>query len=266
MYLSLGDSLAAGDQPDANGDDRPTSAGYADVLGRRLRRVYPGLLTLKHSCAGGTTTSLLEGAGCPTLGPGSQVQQAERVLRSGKRVVLVTVNIGDNDVEGCVHSDARGIDAGCVARGRAKIARNLPVIIARLRAAGPDAQLVGIVDYDQFVAFWLRGPAGQSLARRSVRVISDLNALLTSIYRRANVPVADVSEEFATNDLGSRVRVAGLGVVPRSVARICALTWACAPPPVGFDDHANARGYRVIAQAVLEALAAATTRAPATTG
>lgn len=255
-YLSLGDSLAAGFEPDAHGRDRPTAQGYADVLGRRLRRVHPNLRTIKHSCGGGTTTTLLHGRGCPTAGTGSQVEQAERLAGEDAHVVLITVNIGDNDVEGCLHADGRGIDAACVRAGRTSIRRNLPVIIGRLRAAAPGAALVGIVDYDQFLAWWLHGARGRDLARRSVRVIGDLNALVAGIYRSAGVRVADVSEEFSTNDLTTRVRAPGLGVVPRAVARICAWTWACTPGPAGFDDHANAKGYRVIAQAVLEALAA----------
>src|SRR5438270_200427 len=35
-YVSLGDSLAVGMQPNPRGHDRPTSRGYADLLARRL--------------------------------------------------------------------------------------------------------------------------------------------------------------------------------------------------------------------------------------
>ena len=48
--------------------------------------------------------------------------------------------------------------------------------------------------------------------------------------------------------------VSGVGVVPRNVARICALTWMCAPPPYGPNQHPNADGYRVISQAIETAL------------
>ena len=42
--------------------------------------------------------------------------------------------------------------------------------------------------------------------------------------------------------------------MPLAVRRICTLTWACSPAPVGFNDHANARGYRAIAATVLNAV------------
>ena len=48
--------------------------------------------------------------------------------------------------------------------------------------------------------------------------------------------------------------LAGHGRVPLAVRRICTRTWACSPAPVGFNDHANARGYRAIAATVLNAV------------
>ena len=38
-YLSLGDSLAAGSQPDENGQDGPTNQGYADAIGNKIQTV-----------------------------------------------------------------------------------------------------------------------------------------------------------------------------------------------------------------------------------
>src|SRR3954447_10572666 len=81
VYLSLGDSLAAGSQPDARGVDHPTGYGYASVLGRRLAKVYPGLRTLRLSCGGARTGSLISGgASCQRRGEPGQLVQAERIL------------------------------------------------------------------------------------------------------------------------------------------------------------------------------------------
>jgi lysophospholipase L1-like esterase len=257
-YLSLGDSLAAGLQPDARGVDRPTSAGYPDVLGSRLSAVYPGLRTLRLSCGGATTGTLLQGgAVCQAHDEPGQVVQAERFLGAHHETVLVTVNVGDNDVEPCIRMSPPAIDADCVRRGRAVVQRNLPAIARRLRAAAPPrAAVVGVLDYDQFLALWLDGAAGRRVARRSVEVISSLNALMAGIYRRAGVDVADAGARFRTTDLTTMRRLPGVGAVPVAVARICRWTWACSPPPIGNDDHARAHGYREIAQAVLDALAA----------
>jgi lysophospholipase L1-like esterase len=258
VYLSLGDSLAAGSQPDASGHDRPTGEGYADVLGARLQKVYPGLRTIKLSCGGTRTRTILEGgSSCQEEDEPGQVLQAERYLARHPEVVLVTVDVGDNDVESCLDVHPPAIDAGCIHRGRTAIGRNLPQIAKRLRAAaGPTTPVVGITDYDQFLALWLDGPEGRAAARRAVRIIRSLNVLMASVYRSHGVLVAEASRDFASGDLRRRGRLPGYGRVPLAVERICRWTWACSAPPIGHDDHAKPQGYRVIAQAVLDALRA----------
>jgi lysophospholipase L1-like esterase len=256
-YLALGDSLAAGMQPDPRGHDRPTSEGYVDVLAASLARDQPGLRTLTLSCGGATTTTLLQGgASCQPRGQRGQVERAERFLAAHPEVTLVTVDIGDNDVEPCINIGNGDIDRACVQRGLARIRRNLPVIARRLRAAArPSMHVVGLVDYDQFLSLWLKGAAGQAAARRSVPVIRSLNALTTSIYRSAGLTVADASARFATEDFTHQRVLPGVGQVPLAVYRICTLTWACGGrDPIGWDDHATAAGYRVLAEAILDAL------------
>lgn len=250
VYVSLGDSLAAGSQPDANGNDRPTAQGYASVVGKRLAKVYPGLQTQKLSCGGARTGSLMNGGeSCRDRNEPSQLVQAERIM-AHRNVPLVTVNIGDNDVESCLHVNPPSIDTACVSRGRAEVGRNLPLIARRLKAAaGPHTAVVGILDYDQFLALYLDGGQGRQVARRSVRIISSMNALMASIYRREGVLIADAGPRFRTTDL----RTIRHGV-PIAVDRICRWTWACSDPPIGNDDHAKPHGYQVIAQTVLDAL------------
>lgn len=257
-YLSLGDSLAAGLQPDARGHDRPTAAGYADVVGRTLARTRPGLRTIHLSCGGATTATLINGgAACQPKGQAGQLSRAEAYLRSHDDVALVTVNIGDNDVEPCVRMQPPSIDTACVRRQRTVVARNLPQIARRLRAAaGPSTAIVGIADYDQFLALWRDGGAARAVARRSVGVILGLNALMARIYRAAGVEVADAGVRFATAQMGTTGSLPGVGPVPLPVQRVCQWTWACSPPPVDHDDHARATGYEQIAGAILDTLAA----------
>src|SRR5215217_1049246 len=82
-YVSLGDSLAAGSQPDGDGDDGPTRQGYADVIGRRLGKVYPGLRTVRLSCGGANTSTLLTGrAGCQPPGDPPQLVQQSAISRA----------------------------------------------------------------------------------------------------------------------------------------------------------------------------------------
>ena len=253
-YLSLGDSLAAGSQPDENGDDGPTNQGYADAIGRRLAKVYPGLRTIRLSCGGARTSTLIQGgAGCQPKGEPSQLVRAERYLAGHPNVPLVTVDIGDNDVEGCISLRPPSVDTPCVQDGRERIARNLPLIARRLKAAaGPRTQVIGITDYNQFLALWNDGPSGRAVARRSVRIIGSLNTLMRDVYRREGIKVAEAGRLFASEDLTTMRTVPGLGRVPLAVERICRWTWACSDPPIGHDDHAKPAGYGVIAQAVLD--------------
>src|SRR3954447_2563101 len=257
-YVSLGDSLAAGSQPDGDGDDGPTRQGYADVIGRRLGKVYPGLRTVRLSCGGANTSTLIAGrAGCQPPGEPPQLVQAERYLARHRNVPLVTVDIGDNDVEGCIGVNPPSVDSACVAAGRARIARHLPLIARRLEAAaGPRTAVIGITDYDQFLALWKDRPRGRAVARRSVRIIGSLTKLMRDIYRAEGVQVAEAGRLFATEDLTTMRALRGFERVPLAVERICRWTWACSDPPIGHDDHAKPSGYAVIAQAVLDRMRA----------
>jgi lysophospholipase L1-like esterase len=254
-YVSLGDSLARGAQPDRDGRNRETDEGYVDDVARSLRRSRPGLRTVKLGCNGETLGSMLSGGHCTYAG-GSQLRAAEAFLTSHRgQIRAVTVNIGDNDVEPCL--TLRRVDEACVRTKMSRLRARLPQIARRLRtAAGPATAIVGLTDYDQFLAAWLRGRSGRRVARRSVAIVVALDRAADRIYRAAGLRVADATAAFRTTDLGHSERLAGHGRVPVAVDRICAWTWACSGPPVGFNDHANARGYRVLARVALAGLRA----------
>jgi lysophospholipase L1-like esterase len=252
-YVSLGDSLARGVQPGSDGRSRETSQGYVDFVARGLARSRPGLRSVKLGCSGETTASMLAGGNCTYRG-GSELTDAERFLRGHRgHVAAVSVNIGDNDVEQCMTNSQ--IDEKCVSNQLAGIRSRLPGIASRLRAAaGAGVPVVGLTDYDQFLAYWLDGAAGRRMARRSVQVVDELNSTMNAIYQKAGLRAADATGPFATNDLTHRVSLRGHGRVPLAVQRICNWTWACSSPPIGFNDHANATGYRVLGGVVLAAL------------
>jgi lysophospholipase L1-like esterase len=250
LYVSLGDSLSAGVQPDKTGKNRPTAEGYVDRVATSLRSHGGPLRVLKLGC-GGTTATLMSGAHCTgAYGAGSQLAQAERVLRANPgRIGLVTLDVGDNDVEHCMSLSR--IDAACVKRGLAQVRTNLPKIAARLRAAaGPGVKIVGLADYDQFLAAWRKGPAGRRIALSSRAQLDRLTATMRAAYRSARVVFADAAPRFATHDW-TLVRAANGTKEPRAVSRICSLTWACSAKPIGFNDHAKPSGYAAIAAAVI---------------
>jgi len=244
-YLSLGDSLAQGVQPTSSGVSAVTDQGYVDDLYAAYRRQVPGLQLVKLGCPGESTDTMIRGRACPSYpSPGSsQLAAAAHFLADHRgRIALVTLDIGANDVDGCV--SAAGINKDCVAGGIAAAKANLPVILgALLQAAGPGVRVVGMNYYDPFLAVWRQGPTGQALATESVGLTNTFNGVLESAYKAAGVPVADVSTAFFTNTSTMRPVVN----LPLNVATICVLTWMCAPAPVGGNIHPRPLGYLVIA-------------------
>ncbi|WP_017571288.1 SGNH/GDSL hydrolase family protein [Nocardiopsis halotolerans] len=170
-YLSLGDSLTVGVQPDESGDPEETANGYTDVLYRTL---YDSDSTLRHErmgCGGEDTTTFVEG-GLPHCDEryeqGSQLEEAEAFLAEhGGQVDLVTLTIGGNNFTRCVEGvrdpdgepdgpEDIGIDEECVADGLERVETEVPVIAERLRAAaGPDTQIIGMTYYNPFLALLL---------------------------------------------------------------------------------------------------------------
>jgi lysophospholipase L1-like esterase len=263
-YLSLGDSLAQGMQPNAAGLTVNTDQGYADQLYAIEKARIPSLRLVKLGCGGETTTSFLTGRGnagdalllgCNPAG-GSQIVAGERFLRKHRRrgeVALLTLDIGANDIDGCVAREA--IDTSCVIAGAERVSAHLPVIMRRLRrAAAPGTPMAAMTLYDPFLQLYLT-PGGQAEALASVRYARNVNDGLIRLYRAGGFGVARVDGGFRTYDTSKKTGLAGQArPVPVAVAEVCRLTWMCAPAPIGPNIHANPAGYGVIAQAFAKAL------------
>jgi lysophospholipase L1-like esterase len=264
-YLSLGDSLAQGMQPDAAGLTVNTDQGYADQLYATEKRKIPGLKLVKLGCGGETTTSFLTGQGnsgdalllgCNPAG-GSQMVAAERFLRAHRRrgeVALLTLDIGANDIDGCAGESA--IDATCVIRGAARISANLPIILRRLRrAAAPGTPMAAMTLYNPFLELYLM-PGGHAEAIASDEYAHNVNEGLARLYHAGGFRVAHVDAAFRTYDISAKRSLAGQPhPVPAAVAEVCRLTWMCARAPVGPNIHANRVGYGLIAKAFATAFA-----------
>jgi lysophospholipase L1-like esterase len=253
-YLALGDSLAWGYQPNpATGVGVKSGHGYADDLAAYLRRQGDrGLKYVNLSCPGENTGTMLDGS-CPDLaGSGQsyqvQVDAAAAFLKAHRHSrILVTVDIGANNVDDCLINGS--LDTACVAKGVADAGVQVPQILQKLKgAAGAKVSFVGMNYYDPFLAEWLTGSAGQSLAEQSAALSVAFNGVLEAAYTAFGIPVADVSGAFKTTDFTDTVPFAGT-TVPVNVANICTLTWMCAPSPIGPNIHANDTGYSVLAKA-----------------
>ncbi len=229
--LALGDSLAAGVGATAPAD------GYAAVIERDQQADAPGLQLMDLGCSGATTASFIAGGGC-SYPAGSQLAAAESFLRTnGRRVAFVTIDIGINDIDGCMSTTS--VDPDCVADGLRQASTGLTQILAGLRSADRRVAIYGADYYDPFLAAWLDGPAGQTVARQSEVDVLALDDVLSGAYGAAGVPVAQVAARFDTVDFESKSSRAGS--VPTNVERICAWTWMCLGPNLHPNDAGHAQ-------------------------
>jgi lysophospholipase L1-like esterase len=243
-YLALGDSLSQGVQPNAAGKSVPTNQGYADDLWSRYHAAFPALRLEKMGCPGETTGSMINGGVCP-YSLTSQLNQAVDFL-SNHRVRFVTIDIGANNIDGCVSGS--GLNMTCLAAGEATAQSDLPVILAALHRAAPGVPVIAMNYYDPFVAAALKGGSFVGLAVQSEALGAAFNRMLGGIYRTFGVAVADVQGAFAPVNLPSLPYLD----LPLDLASVCALTWMCAPAPIGPNIHATAAGYTLIAQVFAE--------------
>ena len=238
--------------------DRPTGHGYVNVVARSLARLPTGPDHPTLSCGGATSVTLLHGGESCQPGRAARPARARRadVLASHPSTVLVTINIGDNDLEACINRDTGAANAHLPAARRgdacARTCRRSPGACAPPRRAR--TRVIGLVDYDQFLSLWIQGAQGRAAARRSLGIIRHLNQFVSAIYRDAGVEVADASTRFSTEDMTTRRTLPGHGSVPLNVYKICTLTWACSAAPIGHDDHARPAGYYQLGEAILDVL------------
>jgi lysophospholipase L1-like esterase len=253
-YLSLGDSLAQGVQPNSSGTSVETNQGYPNQLFAALRTANPTLKLVKLGCPGETTGTMINGGIC-SYSTGSQLAQAAAFLASHKgKVQLVTIDIGANDLNPCLGLPTLNQIVVCLEGVFPKIQTNLTAIMNTLSTASGSGEppIIGMNYYDPELANWLKGTAaGKALAKASIALAQAFGNLLSGVYTAFGAKVADVFTAFHTTQFGVKVTLPEFGQVPKAVAYICTYTWECAAPPVGPNIHANVLGYGVIANTFL---------------
>ncbi len=268
-YLALGDSLSVGYQPNSAGVGKETDQGYANDLYAQVRTKVKNLKLVELGCPGETTSSMLSGTGNPAAATfkcarkgGSQLTAAEAFLKSHSaagEVPLITIDIGANDVDGCVTNAGAGLAAveTCVEKGVAKLETNTPKILAALHKAAPKGSYTVAMNlYDPILADALSTDTSeQGLATLSISLVKSINAAIAKADAAHGFRTADVADAFGTYDqtpestAGTPLAATGLSTIPTDVANICGLTWMCAAAPVGPNIHANQTGYATIAKA-----------------
>jgi lysophospholipase L1-like esterase len=255
FYLALGGSDSVGYQPTAAlPRGQRTDDGYADYLVHLEQARWSDLRLVQLGCPGETTTTMLYG-GDHCYSSLSQLALAVSFLRQHPSTVLLTVDVGFNDIIHCVVQ--RAIDPACVDVALANIHSQLPRILATLQSvAGPGLRIVGVDHYDPYLAAYLSGPAGRSFAAQTVDVMNRVNAALRAVYAAAGIPMADVANVFDMAAAAPATLAGGVNE-PMNVARLCALTWACGTGPLGHNRHPNDEGYRLIGEAIGDLIARA---------
>lgn len=250
-YLALGDSLSQGVQPNAAGTSVETKKGYANDLYKAEKKKLHGLRFKDLGCPGETTASMMNGGKCPYK-QGNQLAAAEKFLKHHKgHIAFVTIDIGANDVDGCVKNGV--IDGTCLAKGVNSIKTNVPKIAAALRkAAGKKVKIIAMTYYDPFLAEYLKGGSGKGVAQASQSLAKQVNDDIVNGYTPSHIKIADVATTFKTytpfSGPGSQNATYKGQTVPVAVARICQWTWECTPAPRGPNIHANVTGYQKIAK------------------
>ncbi|TQF73327.1 hypothetical protein FK531_07370 [Rhodococcus spelaei] len=251
-YVSMGDSLAAGYQPNTKKDE-PVS--YSDLLYKTLKESDPNLQFVRIGCDGETTVSMINGGKCVYPDASSQLDFATKFLAAHQgRVKYLTLTVGANDIYHCLTagSGSAGLpDVGCIAQSLGTIGTNLGKITGELhKAGGKDPHYVGMNYYDPALASWLKGGTSQVVAQGTAAANNLLAATITTANSANGFKTADVLNAFSNNDVLTTVDVPPFGTLPRNVARICEWTWMCSLA----DIHANPVGHQVIADTFLPLL------------
>jgi len=253
VYMSMGDSVAAGTRPNVP----ITNTAYTDVLFRRIGDDL-GLAThMDISCPGETSGGLISGADSHCFVPGiSQLDLALAFIAGNPGAVqLITIDIGANDVLACTEEDDMKT---CVGAALPALAFNLQHILLELRTAtGWAVPIVAMNYYNPLMAWQLSSdPFDQGLAAASPGLVGALNDLtLAPVYEAFGVPMADVARKFKSyNTRGA--------VYPRNLRYVCRFTYMCErdrsdlvlsdwqPAPGDQPDiHPTPGGHRKIASA-----------------
>jgi lysophospholipase L1-like esterase len=236
VYLSLGDSLAAGE-----GGEDPAFDSYAALVHTKLQPERPGrhasrgdLINLGKR--GGETTARMR--------YGGQLDEAVREITTRRLsdsthddVTLITLSLGGNDLfpvlEVCAGAPASpdgGSPCGrALAQGYADFAANFDFIIGAIKqAAGANARIVVLTYYNSLPACNLASlaPAAELALEGDGAVVPGLNNLIRQIAAFRHVLIAEGYGRLSSNNF------------------------------VGGNDcrHPNSAGHAKLAAAFLEAL------------
>lgn len=258
LYLSLGDSYAAGYQPEPAG----STDGFAQQIAEHSRSGSTPLTLVNLGCPGATSSAVVQDSGCATAGsvadgqdyPGrTQLSAALDIMRAhADEVGLVTLSVGGNDIRACLDSDD---PVGCAQALMPTIEQNLTEVLTRVRqVVGSDVPIVGITYPDVYVKdIDSADPTARARAHASVEVFRDiLNPTLATAYAAAGAGFVDITADSgAYRPADDVVTTADGTTMPAAVATVCQYTHYCDDG----DVHPTTAGYSFIADRIITLLA-----------
>jgi len=227
-YLSLGDSIAYGFQPDFN-----VKSGFSDDLYADLHRT--GVTdVVNYACGGESTTTMIQG-NCTgqvlkhDIYSGAQLDAAVSFLQQHEgKVSVITLVIGSNDVIG--DFDQTSCEANVNATvDLARMDTNLTqTILPRLTTVlHSSIKLLAT----RFVMLNYYDPFAKECPN-STAFVQTLDKHLSADAAAFRIPLVDVYAAFGGN---------------HEADNICTYTWICS----SFHDvHPTTQGYRIVANAV----------------
>ena len=240
-YLALGDSHTYGFQSSKFFAGLPPAAfntGYVDVFAARLRAIRPDITVVNYGCPGESTSVFIVGPclfnalGLPLHDAfeGSQLDAALAFLAAHPgQVSPITLQLFGNDMLDLFRACAG--DFSCIQREApaaiALFGQRLTVILDRLRAAAPNAEIIVLGGWNSRIDF----------LAESDPLFQAANATIASVAAQARARFADMVPIFNPQGEGARL------------VAICALTLLCSEG----DGHPSDAGYRAMAEAVFEA-------------
>lgn len=196
-YLALGDSLVTGTEVIANDDGL---GGYPDLLAERLREQQPDLRYINLGRSGETSYAMRYG----TRAVPSQLSQAVAVIAAeqaaGRRVGLVTVSIGGNDMWQLLPPPL-GVGNLNPERTLEQFADNLRHILDELQAAltadgVPQGDVILMTYYYPYPGLdALFGDVGLTQAW-----LDRFNGVIQAEVAQRGIPVAEVAAAFVGNE------------------------------------------------------------------
>lgn len=267
-YLSLGDGLAVGAQPDESGTLTETDKGYADLVASALAKEPPGVEHVNLGCIGETTSTFRNGgaAGCE-YEEGSQLDAAVAFLEEHKgQVRLITLNIGGENLFSCSRDEdgnlTTDIDRECVADNLQKVSEDAPIITQRLReAAGEEAEIIALASYNPLLAMYLQEEVTEAVAtedddERTYQdtanytngMVAAINGTLNDAYNAENITVANVATLFGVDNFEETE-----DGIPFNVHNVCQFTWMC-DTERGPDVHLNEKGAEEVATLIQDVM------------